>query len=160
MPDIVIQGKQIEFPDSGNEPNWAPAVIEFAQAVESALAGAVGDFDVTPQTFDFDSENPGSLIDIPNLSFPTDQVRSAIITYAVHRTTDSTEVTEGGQLLIVYNASNSASNKWEPQREFTGDASITFTVTDVGQVQLNTIALAGTSHTGRISYSAKALKQS
>jgi len=160
MPDITIQGKTIAFPNSGTSPNWAEAVIEFAQATESALASVVGTYDVALQTFDFDSSNPGSDVDIPNLNFPVTQVRAATIEYAIDRTTSLTEVTEKGTLEIVYNSTNSSSNKWEVVRGFVADSSVSFTVTDVGQVQISTTALSGTSHTGRITYEAKALPQS
>jgi hypothetical protein len=33
---ITIGSQVIEFPSSGADPNWAPAVIDFAQAVETA----------------------------------------------------------------------------------------------------------------------------
>jgi len=158
MVAITIQGQSISFPNSGGSPNWAPAVIEFAQAVELALSGLAGDFDVAPQTFDFDSSNPGSNLNIPNLSFPTSDVRGATIDYAIHRETSTVELAEKGKLEIVYNASNTG-DKWEVVREFVGDADVTFDVTDTGQVQLSTTTIAGINHAGRITYSAKALKQ-
>lgn len=160
MPTITIQGIPIEFPNSGTSPNWAPAVIEFAEAVEAALSSVVGAFDISTQTFDFDASNPGSNLNIPNLSFPTDEVRSATINYAVHRLTDTVEVTEAGQITVVFNNSNAVSSKWEITQEFAADASVSFAITDVGQLQLTTTAITGLNHTGRITYNAKALPQS
>ena len=65
---IVIQGTVIEFPTSGESPNWAPAIVEFAEAVEAALQSVLGDFDVFPQTFIL-SNNANSNLNIPNLNY-------------------------------------------------------------------------------------------
>jgi len=159
MPTIIIQGTPIEFPDSDQSPNWAPAVIQFAQAVESALSIAVGTFDVSPQVMNIDAYNPGTNVNINNLSFSTTQVRGAFIQYTVYRNTSTTTVVEGGTIEIAYNPDGPVNNKWEISRVRTGDASITFSITDVGQMQFSTSTLGGIDHVGRLSYEAKALEQ-
>jgi|SRR5271166_7182442 len=160
MPTIVIQGTVINFPDSGSSPNWAPAVIDFAEAVQNALAGVVGASDVPPQSYSISSFNPGSNINIPSLNFSTLTVRSAFIRYAISRSTTATTVDEGGTIVITYNPTGMVGSLWEASRQYNGDAQVTFYVTDTGQVQLNTAALAGLNHVGTISYSAQALLQS
>lgn len=152
---IVIQGKVIEFPSSGNSPNWAPAVIEFAQAVEAALQSVAGSFDVAPQTFVIDSYNPGSNIDIPNLNFPSSDVRASFIRYTVHRETDSVEVNEAGNLWAIYNNTNGT---WDFSQESGADASIEFSITNTGQVQFTTTTLSGLNHTGFITFTAQSLQ--
>ena len=159
MPLIVIAGTPIDFPDTASSPDWSEAVIQFATAVESALSSVVGSFDVAPQSFVLDSYNPGSNIDVPNLSFSTASVRAAFIRYSVYRNTSSTTVTESGDMIIVYNPTNPVSNKWEVIQQRVGDASISFTITDTGQMQLTTSTLAGLSHSGKLVYSAQALAQ-
>lgn len=106
-----------------------------------------------------DSYNPGNNVILPNLSFSTSIVRGAFIRYALNRKTDSTEVSEEGSIQIVYNASNPTSSKWEVTRDSIGDASITFTVTDVGQVQFSTTTISGANHAGKIFYTAQAMLQ-
>lgn len=158
---ITIQGTVIEFPEPGESPDWGQSVEDFAVAVEDALNGVAGAFDVAPQVMNIDAYNPTvSNIDIPNLSFSTSTVRSAIINIAVSRQTNSTKSTEFSVLNIVYNAGNSIGQKWEMTREATGDGSISFNITDSGQIQFTTEAISGASHTGIISYSAKALLNS
>lgn len=161
---IVIQGTQIDFPADSQSPDWSSGVIEFAQATATALSGVVGTFDVAPQVFNIDSQNPTSTnVNIPNLAFSTSQVRSAIINITCHRktiSTGATEVTEADILIITYNASNSPGMLWELTREGTGDASVTYNITDTGQVQFITGTLTGSSHTGILAYSAKALLNS
>lgn len=159
MPSINIQGTIIDFPDSGSSPNWAQAVIEFAQAVESSLSGLAGPFDVSPQTLNIDAQNPGTNVDITNLTFPTSEVRSAFIRYAVYRSTTTNSAYESGSLEVVYNPNGPVNQKWEVVREYVGDGSITFSMTDVGQIRFSTSALAGLNHTGVITYTAQAILQ-
>ena len=157
---ITIQGTPLEFPTSGTSPDWAPAMVQFAQLVEAALSGVAGSFDVAPQALTIDAYNPGTNIDISSLTFPTSDVRAASIPYAVYRATDSTAVTEGGEIFIVYNAANPVSNKWSiAQRVSGGDASISFSITDIGQVQFSTTTLSGSNHVGTISFSARSVLQ-
>lgn len=155
---ITVQGTTIPFPSSGESPNWAPAIIEFAQAVEAALATVAGNYDIPAQVYSMIS-NVNTNVSLPNLSFPTSQVRGAIISYAVYRNTSITTASETGSILINYNASFASNQKWQVSRDCVSDASITFTVTDVGQVQFSSSSLAGSGHTGTITYQAKAILQ-
>lgn len=155
---IKIQNQVIEFPESAASPNWAPALVEFAQAVEAALASVVGGFDVAPQVQNIDIHNPGINIDITELNFPVVNVRSATIYYSVYRKTDSAEVAEGGTIEITYVEGNPALNKWEFLQSSAGDAKISFLVTDLGQLQFTTETLPGLNHTGFISFRAIALE--
>lgn len=160
MPTIEIQGTEIEFPNTSSSPDWSEAVIQFAQAVEEALASVVGAFDVAPQALVIDAYNPGTNVDIPSLSFPTSSVRSAFIRYAVFRDTSSTSAYESGELLVVYNPDGPINNKWEVGQRLLGDGKITFNVTDTGQVRFSTTALAGSDHTGKLTFVAQAILQS
>lgn len=159
MPDIQIQGTTIAFPDSAAEPNWAPAVIQFAVAVQDALVGIVGDFDITPQTFTIDSTANNTPVNVPNLSFSTDQVRGAFIRYTIYRTTTTETVAEAGEMQVVYNDDATIGSKWSIVREATGDGQIAFSITDTGQVQATLTSLSGTNHTGEINYTAQSINQ-
>lgn len=155
---IKIQNNVIEFPDSSASPNWAPALVEFAQAVEAALATVVGGFDVAPQLQNIDAHNPGVDVEITSLNFPVTSVRNVTIHYAVYRTTDSAQVAEGGKIEITYVEDNPAGNKWEYNQVRSGDAKISFKVTDLGQLEFTTETLPGINHTGFISFRAIALE--
>jgi hypothetical protein len=157
--EIQIQGTVIEFPESAAEPNWAPAIIEFAQAVEAALNQVTGAFDVAPQVQIIDAYNPGVAIDMPNFAFPVSDVRAVDIIYSVFRSTTDETVAEMGSIQMVYNPDGPVSQKWETSRESTGDAKISFAVTDLGQVTFTTQTMTGTNHVGRLTYQAKALLQ-
>lgn len=156
---ITISGTPINFPSSGESPNWAPAVIQFAQLVAQALSGLIGPFDVAPQTLDISGNNPGTNVSIPNLAFSTVSVRAAFIRYAVYRNTTSTTVVEQGNILVAYNPTNPTGNLWEINQDKIGDAQISFSITDTGQVEFTTSTLAGSNHVGSIFYSAQAMLQ-
>lgn len=160
MPSITIGGTVIDFPDTGASPDWSPAIIQFAQAVELALAGLVGPYDVGPQSFNIDAYNPGTNISIPFLTFSTSEVRGAFIRYTVYRNTSTTTLSEIGNILIIYNPTNPTSNKWEISREtVSGSAQISFSITDTGQIQFTTQTLSGIDHNGLIRASAQAFEQ-
>lgn len=156
---LIIGGQVIAFPSSAQDPNWAPAVIQFAQAVTDALQGVAGSFDVPPQIFTLDPYNPGTNVNIPLLNFPVSNVRSAIVYYSLLRSTTTTTVGDAGTLQLLYNPINMTGSKWEVVRIGTedGGAGITFTVTDAGQVQFSTNTLGGINHSGKLLYSSKAL---
>lgn len=153
---ITIQGKIIQFPSSAQSPNWATPIIEFAEAVEAALAGLAGAYDVSPQIYTVSSD-VNTNVDVPLLSFPTSNVRGAYIRYSFYRTSDSATEAETGTLDIVY---NSAAGSWQMAREAVGtDTKLTFNVTNAGQVQFTTTAIGGTYVSGVLSYTAQALLQ-
>jgi hypothetical protein len=152
---ITIGSTIIDFPSSAESPNWAPALIAFAQAVSEALQSFVGPFDVAPQTFVIDAYNPGSNIDIPGLTFPPSNVRAAFIRFTVHRETSTNEANEAGDILAVYNNTN---GNWDFSVVSGAEASIVFNITNIGQVQFTTSTIAGTSHEGFITFAAQALQ--
>lgn len=158
MPRIIIQNTPIEFPSSGQSPNWSPAVITFAQAVETALQAAIGDFDVSPQVLVL-SNNVNTNLDIPNLSFSNSEVRSASIDISVWRKTDSSKQFCKTKLNIFY---DDVMNDWAVEREDdVGNTTteITFDITPSGQVRVSTTSISGPNYSGTISYSAKALQK-
>lgn len=156
---INIQGTIINFPSSGESPNWSQPIIDFAKATEAALNTFVGPFDIPPQIYIMTS-NANTNVDLPNLSFPTANVQGAIISYSVFRNTSSQTVTETGTFIVNYNSTAGVGLKWEISREYIGDAQMMFNITDVGQVQFSSTLIAGTGHNGRITYQAKAILQS
>jgi hypothetical protein len=156
---ISIQNTLINFPSSGESPNWAQAIIDFAKAVELALASVVGPYDTPPQVYSMISNVNNNVI-VPNLNFPTTAVRSAFIRYAVYRTTSTDVAYEAGSITVVYNPTNPVSNKWEITKDFIGDGKIDFIMADTGQMEFTTSALPGINHVGKITYTAQAVLQS
>lgn len=151
---ITIQGNIIEFPTSADSPNWASAIVDFAQAVEDALSGLAGTYDVAPQVYTISSDI-NSATDVPLLSFPTANVRGAFIRYALYRTSNTTTEVECGNLEVVY---NTGAGSWQISRDAVGtNSTVTFTITNTGQVQFESTAIGGTYSTGKLTYSAQAM---
>lgn len=151
----------VDVPVSADSPNWAPGVTQAFEAIAETLSSVAGAFDVPAQSIVIDSSNPGvPNTDISALTFPVSNVRAVNIPYAVYRTTSSTTAYETGTLIAIYSANNAIGSKWEMSQDLIGDGKIAFNITDLGQVQFTATALAGTSHTGKIIFSAKAILQS
>ncbi len=156
---ITIQGEVIEMPSSSDSPNWSEAIDQFATAVEGALSGLAGAFDVPPQVYVIDSFNPVTDQALPNFSFPVSDVRSIFIRYAVFRTTSTTTAYETGNIMAIYSPANPINNKWDFSVDRAGDGKITFLITDAGQIQFSTEALGGINHAGKITATAQAVLQ-
>lgn len=156
---IIINGQSIQFPTSGTSPDWAPAIVQFAQAVEAALNTAVGQFDIPPSTYDISAFNPtGSPTNIPGLAFSSTAVRGAYIRIAVGRTTSSASAFEITNINCLYQPNNSPGSLWQLSQDTLGNGQISFTMTDTGQLQFQTATLSGTGHNGVITFSATAMQ--
>lgn len=153
---INIQGTLIDFPSSGQSPNWAPAVIEFAQAVEEALSGVVGPYDVPPQVIDI--QNGVTNQNILALSFAPSVVRSAQIRYSIYRqNNDPYNEAETGNMLVTYDGSN-----WTIERDFMSNQpspSVTFDILNTGQIRYTSTLKNAAGYSGKLSFAAQALEQ-
>lgn len=157
---ITVGSTVIDFPTSGTPENWAPAIVEFADAVSGAINQFAGPFDIPPQVLNIDSANPGlPNTDIGPLNFPVTSVRSVFIRYAIFRQTTTSSAYETGTIMAVYSPDNPIGNKWDFTQDFAGDGKISFNITDSGQVQYTATTLAGASHTGRLTIVAQAVLQ-
>lgn len=157
--DLNISGTIVTIPSSGASPQWSSGIIEAFQAIEAALQGVAGPFDISPQIQAIDAYNPGTNIDLQAATFPTSDVRSVELIYSVYRETTTTNCAETGTLKAVYNPNNPSTEQWEVSRFGNGEAFIEFTFLDTGIVQFSTTAIAGANHTGTITFLAKALLQ-
>jgi hypothetical protein len=169
---INISGTIIDFPSSAQSPNWAPALIEFAQTVAASLSGIVGPYDIAPQVLDIENDGDEHAVLTPSVSlaFPTSVVRAANIRYSVYRNnTASDDHAETGLLSVVYNTSTGT---WELQREFIGNVTpqgtsgsglttsgINFRIDNNGQIYYTAHAINSTGYSGKLSFAAQALLQ-
>lgn len=159
---INISGNIIEFPSSAQSPNWAPALVEFAQAVEGALAGVAGDYDVPPTTISI--VNTGILTEIPQLSFSSAAVRSVVVRYGYLRKTDTAAAEyETGLISLV---STEGTPAWLLERDYTGNTTPTaitpsgllFSIDNDGKISYTAPVLTGANYEGKLTFSAQALK--
>lgn len=155
---VTIQGTQLSLPEVSAAPNWAPGQVAFNKAVANALQFTVGTFDIPPTTYQMIS-NGNTNVEIGGLSFPINEVRSFYLYYSVYRTTTSSNQAEAGIITAVYNPNNSTNSKWEASQQFTGGSTVSFAITDNGQVTFTSVGMAGDNHSGTIGYYAKVLQQ-
>jgi hypothetical protein len=160
MPQIIIQGTPINFPNDGASPDWSPAIIQFAESVATALSNVVGTYDVSPQQFILTNIPNDVSTSVPNLSFSPDVVNGAIVTYSIQRITSSVTVSETGMLTCDYNPTNTPGELWQLVRESDGNSNVTFTMSDEGQISITLSALAGTPGPSFVSYYGKAIQNS
>ena len=154
---ITIQGTVIDFPSSAQSPNWAPALIQFAQSVESALSAAIGPYDVSPQVIDIQNGVTGA--NVLALSFSSAVIRSFQVRYSVYRESSvpAELEAESGTILATYDGTN-----WNLEREFMSNKptpSITFSIDSTGQVSYTSSALTSLGYSGKLSFAAQALLQ-
>jgi len=155
---VTIQGNSLSLPEVSASPNWAPGQVAFNKAVANALQFTVGTFDIPPTTYQMVS-NVNNDVEIGGLAFPTSQIRAVFLYYSVFRTTSTNNQAEAGMITMVYNPNNSVNNKWEKVQQFCGSSTVTFSITDSGQVTFSSTSLAGSNHSGTIGYYAKVLQQ-
>ena len=157
---VTILGTSINLPDTSASPNWAPGQVAFNKAVANALQFTVGTFDVPPTTYQMVANSNSNVI-IGGLSFPTSEIRGVFLYYTVFRQTTTNNESETGLMVLNYNPNNSTGNQWEVGTgPYVGNSTVTFQVTDAGQVTFSSQVLAGANHTGTIGYYAKVIQQS
>lgn len=155
---VTIQGQPIELPSVSASPNWAPGQVAFNQAVANALQFAVGTFDIPPQTYTMIADI-NSNVQIPGLAFPVSQVRAAYLYYYIFRQTNSSNECESGLITMNYNPNNTTGNLWSVARQGVGNSTVSFSVSDAGQVSFSSANLTGSDHVGTIGFYAKVLQQ-
>ena len=164
---IQIKDTIIDFPVSGESPNWAPEVVRAIQELANAVNSISSSYDISPQYLIIDQYSSANNVEIENLKFSSTNILSAQIFYAVKRQTEDEPlnpgeyVSEEGVLEIIYNQDNPIGNKWEMARTFVGNAKISFDISDLGQITFSTTALSGgINHTGIISFRALSILNS
>lgn len=163
MPNIQIGDQIIKFPNSGADANWAPAIVQFAEAVGTQLLLVGNPGDKTSRVDPLPSNGFPSW-NVPNATFAGASVRKFIFSYAIMRKNQVTptpfSIAEEGVVEGIY---NSATSTWEITQNFTGSrqspsgsAYHTFTMSG-SQLVMAAVAIAEPTggDYGTISWSAK-----
>lgn len=164
MPRIIIGSDVIEFPTSGTDANWAPAVDQFAVAVEEVLGGIVSIYDVTPQVQEINIGGGGSdsaATDIEKCVFDYALLRGFTFYYSLYRTNGTLGISENGTVTGSYNTLTAL---WEIEHSFSGVRKTNGSLYHIFSMSGNILQLTATAITGsvsgsKISYSAKAFKK-
>lgn len=158
MPKIQIGTDIINFPSSGSDALWSPAIIQFAETVADTLSGIVSPYDVTPKVQTLTTDGNTALV-LSGATFSGGNVRKFTLDYAIYRTNGVTSISEAGTLTGTFNTGTAS---WEIQDEYIGDrqangqAYHSFSIGSE-QVYLDTVAIGGTydNVNSKISFSAK-----
>ncbi len=152
---VNIGGTFYEVPEPGESPNWGREATDTIIALAEVLSALFTDGDILATRYTIDN-NVGVSEAINGLLFNHTQVSSAMVTYSVSRTNDGVGVSEYGTLYLNYDEDAPIGEKWITTRiVFSGNAGVTFSCTDTGQVEYLSSDIPGATHTGTIVFSAK-----
>jgi hypothetical protein len=163
MPKITIGTDVVNFPNSGSDALWSPAVIQFAELVALQLKTFANPYDYPPTVFKLQqNSNPTSTFVI-GATFDGTFVRKFVLDYTIYRLFDTDlpsekTVVESGVLTGTFELST-----WTLQDEFSGDKNSDgstyhqFSINALNQIELQTEYVSGNIDTlkSTISWSAK-----
>lgn len=152
---LTVSGTPYEYPDVGEAAGWGEASTLWAQAVTDVLGTLSGSDDILLTSFTV-ANNQSSAANVTGLSFSTSTVRGADISYTIIRTssTTTTGAAEKGEMQIIYDAGAATNSKWQLIQDRVGDAGVTFTITDAGQLQYTSTDIGSTSYSGTMKFTA------
>lgn len=150
---LVVSNATYNFPANRDSPGWGEDVTAWAQAVTTAISTVTGNGDIA-QTSAIINNNQVAATNVVGLAFDTSVVRGAVIDYSVYRVTTTVEVVETGTMYLSY---KSTAAVWEMAVIGSSGSNVTFSVTNLGQIQYTSDSMAGASYSGIIRFRARAL---
>lgn len=154
---LTVNNTPYDYPTAGDEPGWGGEATGWAEEVTNVLNNLLGPDDILETSFSI-ANNQSSAADVTGLAFNAGSVRSAVVTYAVYRISDSNPSgnAETGEMHIVYDDSAG----WLlGLGGIVGDAGINFTITAAGQVQYTSTDIGSLNYVGTMKFKATALQQ-
>lgn len=159
MPIILtVGGVPYSYPQN-SELGWGENATDWATAVTNQLSTLSVPGDISLTSFNL-ANNQSSSIDVIGLSFDIGSVLMATIEYYIKRSTDSSNYSEGGFLLAVYNPVSLtwSWNKYKAGSSGPTSDGVQFSITSSGQVQYTSDNISGANYTGQIKFKARVLK--
>jgi hypothetical protein len=155
--NLVVNNNTFPYPESGDSPGWGESATDWASEVTYVLGRLHNTNDILETNFAMPASGSG---DVDGLYFDPSQVRSFTVDYYCYRVSTVTpeEVSETGFLCGVY---NTVANNWSFGPQNIGDAKVTFSITNAGQVQYSALPLTGTYDVvnSKMKFSAKTILQ-
>lgn len=157
---LIVAGTTYNFPESGTDPNWGPAVTDWATAVTEVLNSIIGPGDILPTEYAI-SNNISIDTNVNGLLFDPGTVRAASISYSLYRTSTANPAgnAETGTIFIVYDDSAGVGQKWQFAQTKDGWAGVSFSITDLGQVIFTSNDIGALGYSGVMKFSAKSLSK-
>lgn len=158
MPKVlIINNTPFNYPTAGDEPGWGGAATGWAEEVTKVLNNVVGPDDILETSFGIANAQSIS-VDVTGLIFNAGSVRSAVVSYAIYRLSDSTPSgsAETGQMHLIYDNNDG----WNLGiGGVIGNSGVTFSITPAGQIQYQSTDIGSINYNGIIKFAAKALQQ-
>lgn len=158
---LTLNGVTYEYPTSGTDPNWAENATGWAEAVTSILNTLVAPGDILATTANI-NDNVAISTDVSGLNFDPTLVRATNVTYSIYRVSTDTPSgnTEDGTIFLNYDNAAAPGSKWTLSQRTNGNSGVTFTITDLGQVQYtsNQIDNGGGGYSGTMVFAARSLQ--
>lgn len=157
---LTINNKTFNIPVAGEDPGWGEDTTGWIREVNKVVNSLFGPGDILETTFNV-ANNVSSSADIVGLAFNPSTIRAAHIEYSIYRISDSETSgnAETGEIKLIYDDNASSGNKWSFSQEYTGDAGVTFDITDTGQLTYTSTDIGATGYTGTMKFKATALSQ-
>lgn len=159
--ELIVNGTTFQYPDPGDEPGWGEDASDWAEAVTEVLDTLLGSNDILETSFTV-ANNTVSVTNVTGLLFNTSTVRSAVIEYSIYRRSNSTPSgkAEAGIMNMVFDNDASSGNKCllaiGPS---VGNAGVTFSVTDAGQIQYTSSDIGTAGYIGEFVFNARTISQ-
>lgn len=153
---LTVGSDTFEYPEDGSDPGWGGEATDWAEAITDRLQSISNASDISATQIDILNNVSGQLI--PGLVLNPVTVRGATIPYAVYRTVASSgpDYSEVGEILTAYQTLAATGSKWLVSQQVVGDAGISFSIDDSGQVRYTTSDL---SATGTLTFRAATILQ-
>ena len=158
MSVLTIGNQSFNYPDPGEEAGWGEDATGWAEAVTTALSALIGTGDILPSTYSIPNNSTNQ--DVVGLAFNSSEIRSANINYNVYRKSNTeTGIAESGVMLLDLNDTGAVGQKWQLTIQKNGEAGVSFSVTDSGQIQVTSSDIGLAGYVGTMRFSAKALSK-
>lgn len=158
---LTVNNIPFEYPTPGQEPGWGQPATDWAIEVTEVLNEVLGPNDISETSFAIQN-NIAVDTNVANLAFNTGQVRSALINYSIYRTSTANPSgkVETGDIRMIYDNSAAPGSKWLfAVQNKVGVSGVSFSVTDLGQVQYQSTDIGTPGYSGVMHFRAKVLAQ-
>lgn len=152
---VTLNGTNYTVSAQGASPPWGDDQADLLLELVSIAQSTSSSSDIVTTSFNL-ANNVASVANVTGASFDTSLIRGFIFSYSVYRNTNSNEASEVGQL---YGTFSTTAGTWEMSQTYAGNAGVTFTITNAGQIQYVSTNISGTSYVGKMKFAAKTFLQ-
>ena len=133
---ITLNGNTYNYPEPGESPDWSGDATALIVEMCNILNTIVAPGDILTTTANI-NDNVATPTDVAGMNFDPTLVRATNITYSIYRisTDQPSGNTEDGTIFLNYDNNAVSGSKWTLSQRTNGTAGVSFSITDLGQVQ-------------------------